>query len=101
MLKTKGLSHLYFLLKLAIKKHIIYINLLKLPIMSQDKSKNDSNGGWLHNRLESSIKIEAKLSMISISIKLGFILIYNTFRILFHFEHPPTSSRLSMSRKSC
>jgi hypothetical protein len=47
--ETRRLSHINFLLKDAIKKGIVNVNLLNIPLETESKSENDANSNRFYD----------------------------------------------------
>jgi hypothetical protein len=59
--KTRGLLTIYFLREMAVEKGNFVIELMNMPILRQGEREDDTNGGGFDNRVESLVKIDARL----------------------------------------
>lgn len=100
LFKTRRLIHEDFLLKRSIQKSILNINLLQILVVCKGNSENNSDCGRFNYWGEILNEIKSKLLVIALGYKPGFIFIYWTIRILFHFENPLAPFRFSMRWES-
>lgn len=90
--KTRRLNHVGILLKLAMQKCIINVQLSNGPIFLNSNGEDNSNSYWFNNMTKRLIIINTMLLMKSFGHQPCFIARNTTIRISFNLKNPFASN---------
>ena len=94
--KTRGLLHIYYLMKMPMKKSILDIQLSNRSLMSNGNTKNGVNSGWLNNRTKRLITVYTGSLTTPISNQTGFVSGKSVICIKLFLKKPNTINYSSM-----
>lgn len=99
MTKTRGKLHINFFCKITMKKCIVDIHLINLPLLSRNKTKNGTDSVHFDNRRKCLIKVFTFDLMVPLYNKLRFLSFYCAIRFILNLIHPKTTKSFFTRRE--
>lgn len=68
-MKSRGLMHVYCLLKVTMMKYILHIKLMNIPMLRDNKTENNPDGGRFDHQTKGLITIDFRTRLLPLATK--------------------------------